>query len=86
MRYQYLADFLTVFRYFFLTVLRYWVPPNVPLLIGALSSAFRARWHLIACRLYPSHGLLRFITSRSLASIEVYLAKSEAPEEETVLG
>ena len=68
MRYQYLADFLTVFRYFLLTVLRYWVHPKVPPLIGALSRAFRARRHLIACRLYPSHGLLRFITSRSLAS------------------
>ena len=34
MRYRYLDDFDAVFRYlpFFLTVLRYWVPPNVPLM------------------------------------------------------
>ena len=44
MRYRYLDDFwrsILVFRYFafFLTVLRYWVPPNVPLLKSKLLCA-----------------------------------------------
>ena len=75
MRYQYLADFLTVFRYFFLTVLRYWVPPNVPLFPGEMAldrlPSVPFPWSLV-------------VHHQSLARL--YLAKSEAPEEETVLG
>ena len=37
-----------------------------------------------ACRLYPSHGPLRFITSQSF-SARLYHAKNEAPEEEAGL-
>ena len=36
-----------------------------------------------ACRLYPSHGPLRFITSHSFRACLCH-AKNEAPEEEAV--
>ena len=42
----------------------------------------RARWRF-ACRLYPSHGPLRFITSHSFRA-RLCHAKNEAPEEEAV--
>ena len=38
-----------------------------------------------ACRLYPSHGPLRFITSHSFRA-RLCHAKNEAPEEEADMG
>ena len=45
----------------------------------------RARRRRFACRLYPSHGPLRFITSHSFRA-RLCHAKNEAPEEEAVAG
>ena len=44
----------------------------------------RQRARRFACRLYPFHGPLRFITSHSFRA-RLFHAKNEAPEEEAAI-